>query len=654
MEENIAFCNESSEDDGYNCVYFHEESQNEQNAVEHIDYGPDPSINEIDSVNLTASEIASDDNSDSIISSQTEAQADVGSITSESNEENNTSDEEQMYFADENEKAQYVRAAIEAWAREPGRLSKRKLDDLLSKLHPAFPNLPLSYKTLLQTPEINLIPVNGGKLWYKGITFNLDSMDLQEYLARFHEIIIDINMDGLPLHKSSPIRFWPILGRLVRTKNEPFIIALFKGRIDPSVKDFLKPFVKEVAHLLQNGYTNNDIAYKFSIRHYILDAPARAKVKCCIEHGGYCACEKCQVVGEWIDHRMTYIKLDETLRTDESFRDQEQPYHHLDRSPLLDIEALLVSQFRLDALHLIDLAISHKLEMLKDSCPSDFNRPPRSFQDFTYMKGTEYRRLLLYDGVLVFRDYLDENVYKLFLLLHSAIYILRSPVFVRNLCGYADQLLRTFINHSADVFGKRFVVYNVHSMCHLSKECEEHGALDTFSAYPFENKLFSIKASLQSGYKPLKQAAYRDLEKSRHVDIVFEDHENKVHLEAQRRFVFNEIIDGLQFRRIKVNDTIFKCNKKDSCFKTVKGDIAVLYNIVQRHGKVFFVGYYFTQMEDVYQYPLSSSELGIVKLTDISEERRVFPLTEVVAKCWLIPDGEFFLCFPLLHTMPLL
>ncbi|TGZ55451.1 Uncharacterized protein DBV15_12177 [Temnothorax longispinosus] len=355
----------------YNCVYFHEESQNEQNAVEHIDYGPDPSINEIDSVNLTASEIASDDNSDSIISSQTEAQADVGSITSESNEENNTS-EEQMYFADENEKAQYVRAAIEAWAREPGRLSKRKLDDLLSKLHPAFPNLPLSYKTLLQTPGINLIPVNGGKL-------------------------------------CSPIRFWPILGRLVRTKNEPFIIALFKGRIDPSVKDFLKPFVKEVAHLLQNGYTNNDIAYKFSIRHYILDAPARAKVKCCIEHGGYCACEKCEVVGEWIDHRMTYIKLDETLRTDESFRNQEQPYHHLDRSPLLDIETLLVSQFRLDALHLIDLgvfkrfllallkwngpwklhrdivtAISHKLEMLKDSCPSDFNRPPRSFQDFTY------------------------------------------------------------------------------------------------------------------------------------------------------------------------------------------------------------------------------------------------------------------------------
>jgi len=200
---------------------------------------------------------------------------------------------------------------------------------------------------------------------------------------------------------------------------------------------------------------------------------------------------------------------------------------------------------------------------------------------------------LLYDGVLVFRNYLDKNIYKLFLLLHCGIYILRSPVFVKNLCGYADQLLRTFIKHSADVFGKKFVVYNVHSMCHLSKECEEHGALDSFSAYPFENKLFSIKTSLQSGYKPLKQAAYRDLEK-RPVNIIFEDHENEVHL-TRRSFIANEIIDGLQFRRIIVNDTIFKCNLKDSCFKTVNGDIIVLHNIVQKHSEVFFVGYSFTK-----------------------------------------------------------
>ena len=137
------------------------------------------------------------------------------------------------------------------------------------------------------------------------------------------------------------------------------------------------------------------------------------------------------------------------------------------------------------------------------------------------------------------------------------------------------------------------------------------------------------------------------------VDVVFEDHENEVHL-AQRRFIANEIIDGLQFKRIMVNNTTFKCNVKDSCFKSANGEITVLHNIVQRRDEVFFVGYSFTKMENAYQYPLPSSELGIVRLSDLSEERRIVPLVQVVAKCWLIPDGEYYLCFPLLHTMPLL
>jgi len=44
--------------------------------------------------------------------------------------------------------------AIEEWARELGKLSKRKLDDLI-KLRSVFPNLSLSYKILLQYPIYN-------------------------------------------------------------------------------------------------------------------------------------------------------------------------------------------------------------------------------------------------------------------------------------------------------------------------------------------------------------------------------------------------------------------------------------------------------------------------------------------------------------------
>lgn len=333
-----------------------------------------------------------------------------------SSENNSDIDEEEhLQFANENERGQYVVRILREWV-QGGIMSMRKLDSLLAKFHRAFPNIPLSYKTLLQTPnQININEVNGGELWYKGIASNLDLMNLNVYLQTFNEILIDINIDGLPLFKSSAQRFWPILGKLVKSKNEPFIIAIFKGNQDPAMNDLLNHFVREMADLQRNGYIRNGVSYKLSIRHYILDAPARAKVKCCIEHGGYCACEKCEVVGEYIDNRMTYMELHEILRTDQSFFNQEQPYHHTGRSRLEVIGTGLVSQFRLDSLHLVYFGvfkrlilawkkwngpwklhyntienISQKLLRLKNTCSRDFNRPPRSLADLPFYKATEF------------------------------------------------------------------------------------------------------------------------------------------------------------------------------------------------------------------------------------------------------------------------
>lgn len=45
--------------------------------------------------------------------------------------------------------------------------------------------------------------------------------------------------------------------------------------------------------------------------------------------------------------------LNQPLRTDESFRNREQPQHHEGISPLERLGTGLVSQFRLDAMHLL-------------------------------------------------------------------------------------------------------------------------------------------------------------------------------------------------------------------------------------------------------------------------------------------------------------
>ncbi|KYN08153.1 hypothetical protein ALC62_00868, partial [Cyphomyrmex costatus] len=410
--------------------------------------------------------------------------------------------------------------------------------------------IPKSYKTLLSTPKnLQIREFNdGSQIWYKGIKKNLNAIQLEQYLHVHAKIVIDINIDGLPLFKSSKMKFWPILGYLIKTKNDPFIIAIYFGRKDPQdLNTFLIEYVDEVEDLHNNGYIFNNKRYSFQIRHYICDAPARSFVKCCIGHCGYASCEKCTVIGEWFEDRVTYIKMDEALRTDYSFLQQTQLQHHQGHSILERINTGMVSQFRLDSLHLVYLgvfkrlltawlkwngpwklhrtvvvAISRMLQSVLDYCPQDFNRKPRSLEELKLFKGTEFRRLCLYDGILVFRDFLNEGIYKNFLLLHSAIYILSSPILVHSMSDYANQLLRTFITHSSTIYGKKFVVYNVHALSHLAEECTLHGHLDQYSAFRYENFLKSIKDTLKSGYMPLHQVANRDSERNTSIPIILE------------------------------------------------------------------------------------------------------------------------------------
>ncbi|XP_067203679.1 uncharacterized protein [Linepithema humile] len=196
----------------------------------------------------------------------------------------------------------------------------------------------------------------------------------------------------------------------------------------------------------------------------------------------------------------------------------------------------MVSQFRLESMHLVYEGVFKKLlevwmrwtgswklhwtivQQMSDmliqiapSCPQDFVRKPRALSDLAFYKATEFRRLCLYDGIVVFAQHPDINVYKHFLLLHCGIYILASPVLYKIMNDYANILLRTFIKHSVTIFGKIFVVYNVHSFCHLAQECNDYGPVESFSAFRYENKLKTIKNNLKSGFKPLQQAANREI-----------------------------------------------------------------------------------------------------------------------------------------------
>jgi len=59
-----------------------------------------------------------------------------------------------------------------------------------------------------------------------------------------------VNVDGVPLYKSSSVQAWPIL--CMFDKVSPFIVAVFVGNSKPSNLDFLHDFLAEFANLSVN------------------------------------------------------------------------------------------------------------------------------------------------------------------------------------------------------------------------------------------------------------------------------------------------------------------------------------------------------------------------------------------------------------------
>ena len=140
--------------------------------------------------------------------------------------------------------------------------------------------------------------------------------------------------------------------------------------------------------------------------------------------------------------------------------------------------------------------------------PCEFVRKPRTLNELDRFKATEFRTILLYTGVVCFHKYIDKNMYKQFMLLSCAIRLMSSKETINNV-DIAHELLLKFIQHFEQMYGSRYMVYNVHCLSHLSCDVTNYGPLQNFSAFPFENHLGMIKKLLRQPNAPLQQVVNR-------------------------------------------------------------------------------------------------------------------------------------------------
>lgn len=278
-------------------------------------------------------------------------------------------------------------------------------------------------------------------------------------MQNYDELQLDINIDGIPLFKSSRVQLWPILCRIINTKEKllPFAVGLYIDNKKPNcVKDYLKDFVDEV-HLLIDSLVLNGKKINLKFRCLTCEAPAKAFICGVPGHSSSDGCTKCTQVAKKIDNVLTYSSFSGTPISDVDFALRKYPKQHSnifkkEKTPLEEIGFDMISQTPLDSMHLVDLgvmrkmliritqnktqqktskknisAISSGLIKLRNFFPKEFPRKPRGLDDLHHWKATEFHQFLAYSGIIVLNTNVHEDIFYEVLILHNDYRLLCSP-----------------------------------------------------------------------------------------------------------------------------------------------------------------------------------------------------------------------------------
>lgn len=104
---------------------------------------------------------------------------------------------------------------------------------------------------------------------------------------KIEKLVLQFNIDGLPLWRSSRIEFLPILSRIsnARDKSELMVSLHCAVGKPKNLNAYLTPLLRELEQYLSFGLNHRGRNFAVRIGAFCCDAPARAFVKQIIGHG---------------------------------------------------------------------------------------------------------------------------------------------------------------------------------------------------------------------------------------------------------------------------------------------------------------------------------------------------------------------------------
>ncbi|KAM0727248.1 hypothetical protein ACS0PU_006580 [Formica fusca] len=556
------------------------------------------------------------------------------------------------------------------------RISHRSVNTLLAILRNCNDNLeirdlPKNVRTLMNTPRETKYKIkygNGGSYVHFGIENGL-KRSIEKYFQSCPNIIsIQFNCDGAAISLSSTSQFWSLLVAInANFHTEPFLVGLFHGYLKPTdANTFLLSFVDEMENIQENGIIIEGKKIDVVLKAIICDAPARAFITYTKYHGGYFGCSKCTQEGEWVSH-VIFPETDNCLRTDESFNNMQQEEHHTGESILKRLKIGMVSDIAIDYMHLVCLGVmkrllkiwlkgpkdirlqQHKIDSLctellaiKSSIPSEFARLPRTLYIIDRWKATECRQFLLYTGLVVLKPILSKRNYTHFLALSIAIRILCNSNLCLVLNDYANSLLKWFVIQYKELYGIRYISYNVHNLIHLANEVIRFGCLDNFSCFKFENYIKNIKSKIQNSPKPLEQVSNRIHE------------ENSLPVIKEHKKICPNVIrskKSSEILKVEYDKFVLSSNSNDNCCLLFDSTILIVTKFFF-DDSLYVSGNIIKEYKSFFHQPCNSKRLNIFIVDDTcTVEHVVIKASLIYKKCFKIPypNQNFFVIIPLLQ-----
>lgn len=147
--------------------------------------------------------------------------------------------------------------------------------------------VPQDPRTLLCTPRHTVSKsVAPGTYSHIGIQLAVEKL-IHLVDKQPEKINLLVNIDGLPLSKSSSSQIYPILCSIYEYPQHVSVIGIYHGYEKPgNVNDFLEDFTVEATKLSEEGFIYKNRTIPFAIKGFICDAPAKSLITYCKGHTG--------------------------------------------------------------------------------------------------------------------------------------------------------------------------------------------------------------------------------------------------------------------------------------------------------------------------------------------------------------------------------